>query len=51
MSQAALGAVEQRITQRHAIYDEFAEVLLAVEQSISEVVQQQMHIFGSAGRL
>jgi len=26
-------------------------VLLAVERSISEVVQQQMHIFGSAGRL
>ena len=51
MSQAALGAIEQRMTQRHAIYDEFAEVLLAVERSISEVVQQQMHIFGSAGRL
>lgn len=51
MSQAALGAIERRMAQRHAIYDEFAEVLLAVEQSIDEVVHQQMHIFGSAGRL
>ncbi|AHG21388.1 hypothetical protein Z042_18585 [Chania multitudinisentens RB-25] len=51
MSQAALGVIEQRIAQRNAIYDEFAEMLLAVEQTISEVVQQQMQIFGSAGRL
>lgn len=51
MSQVALGVLEQRMMQRQTLYDEFAEILLAIEQSIDDVVQQQMHIFGSAGRL
>lgn len=50
MSQAALGAVEQRMNQRHAIYDEFAELLLGIEEAITDVVAQQMQIFGSSGK-
>jgi len=50
MSQAALDAIETQIDQRDARYDSFAELLMAVERSISSVVAQQMQIFGSSGR-
>ena len=50
MSQAALDAIETQIGQRDARYDSFAELLMAVERSISSVVAQQMQIFGSSGR-
>eukprot|EP00102_Acyrthosiphon_pisum_P017635 XP_008189126.1 PREDICTED: probable fructose-bisphosphate aldolase [Acyrthosiphon pisum] len=50
MSQAALGAIEKQITQRDARYDSFAELLMAVEHDIANVVAQQMQVFGSAGR-
>ncbi|KAJ9432651.1 MULTISPECIES: ketose 1,6-bisphosphate aldolase [Pantoea] len=50
MSQAALGAIEAQITQRDARYDSFAELLMAVERDIANVVAQQMQVFGSAGR-
>lgn len=50
MSQAALGAVEQRMTNRRPIYDEFAELLLGIEEAITDVVARQMRIFGSNGK-
>lgn len=50
MSQAALAAVEARMAHRQPMYDEFAELLLAVEAAISDTVAQQMRIFGSAGQ-
>ncbi|WP_114191512.1 ketose 1,6-bisphosphate aldolase [Edaphovirga cremea] len=50
MSQAALTAIEGRMGERKAIYDEFAELLMAIENSIADVVAQQMQIFGSAGK-
>ena len=50
MSQAALAAVEARMAHRQPMYDEFAELLLAVEAAISDAVAQQMRIFGSAGQ-
>ncbi len=50
MSQAALASVEQRITHRQPIYDEFAELLLGIEEAITDTVSEQMRIFGSAGR-
>ena len=51
MSQAALGAVEQRMANRRAMYDEFAELLLGIEEAITDVVAQQMRVFGSSGKL
>ncbi|WP_042820788.1 ketose 1,6-bisphosphate aldolase [Yersinia wautersii] len=51
MSQAALAAVEQRMTHRHAIYDEFAELFLGIEEAITDVVAQQMRIFGSSEQI
>lgn len=50
MSQAALSATEQRMTNRRAIYDEFAELLVGIEEAIADVVAQQMRIFGSSGK-
>ncbi|HAZ55444.1 MAG TPA: ketose-bisphosphate aldolase [Franconibacter helveticus] len=50
MSQAALGAVEQRMTNRRPIYDEFAELLLGIKEAITDVVARQMRIFGSNGK-
>lgn len=50
MSQAALQAVEQRITHRQPLYDEFAELLLGIETAITDTVAEQMRIFGSAGK-
>ncbi|QFH69519.1 ketose 1,6-bisphosphate aldolase [Atlantibacter subterranea] len=49
MSQAALGAVEQRMADRKPMYDEFAELLLGIEEAITDVVAEQMRTFGSAG--
>ncbi len=49
MSQAALAAVEARMAHRQPMYDEFAELLLAVEAAMSDTVAQQMRIFGGAG--
>lgn len=51
MSQAALSAVETRIANRQPLYDEFAELLLAIEEAITDTVSEQMRIFGSAGRV
>lgn len=51
MSQAALAAVEQKMTHRHAIYDEFAELFLGIEEAITDVVAQQMRIFGSSEQI
>ena len=50
MSQAALGAIDQCMSSRNTRYDEFAEMLMAVETAISEIVMQQMQIFGSSGK-
>ncbi|OWY76751.1 ketose 1,6-bisphosphate aldolase [Pantoea sp. AMG 501] len=50
MSQAALDAVERSLASRNTRYDEFAELLMAVENAICETVMQQMKIFGSVGR-
>ncbi|WP_367144008.1 ketose 1,6-bisphosphate aldolase [Pantoea stewartii] len=50
MSQAALDAVERSLASRNTRYDEFAELLMAVEKAICETVMQQMNIFGSAGQ-
>ncbi len=49
MSQAALAAVEARMAHRQPMYDEFAELLLAVEAAISDTVAQQMRIFWQCG--
>lgn len=51
MSQAALDAIEARMANRQPIYDEFAQLLLSVEQAITDTVAGQMRIFGSAGQL
>ena len=51
MSQAALGAVEQRMAERKPMYDEFAELLLGIEEAITDVVAEQMRTFGSAGQI
>ena len=50
MSQAALAAVEQRMANRQPLYDEFAELLLGIEEAITDTVAEQMRIFGSAGQ-
>lgn len=50
MSQAALAAVEQRMANRQPLYDEFAELLLGIEEAINDTVAEQMRIFGSAGQ-
>lgn len=50
MSQAALDAVERSLASRNTRYDEFAELLMAVENAICENVMQQMKIFGSVGQ-
>ncbi|AVG77436.1 ketose 1,6-bisphosphate aldolase [Pantoea ananatis] len=50
MSQAALDAVERSLASRNTRYDEFAELLMAVENAICETVMQQMKIFGSVGQ-
>jgi fructose-bisphosphate aldolase class II len=51
MSQAALASVEQRITHRQPVYDELAELLLGIEEAITDTVSEQMRIFGSAGQI
>ncbi|ADO50317.1 ketose 1,6-bisphosphate aldolase [[Enterobacter] lignolyticus] len=50
MSQAALEAIEHRMTHRRPIYDELAELLLGIEMAITDTVTEQMQIFGSAGK-
>lgn len=50
MSQAALAAVESRMNNRQQLYDEFAELLLGIEEAITDTVSEQMRIFGSAGQ-
>ncbi|WP_288428518.1 ketose 1,6-bisphosphate aldolase [uncultured Pantoea sp.] len=50
MSQAALDAVERSLASRNTRYDEFAELLMAVENAICDTVMQQMKIFGSVGQ-
>ncbi|VEB92397.1 sugar-bisphosphate aldolase [Citrobacter koseri] len=51
MSQAALAAVESRMANRQPLYDEFAELLLGIEEAITDTVSEQMRIFGSAGQI
>lgn len=51
MSQAALAAVDKSMTARHEIYDEFAELMLSIEQAITDIVAEQMRIFGSEGKI
>ena len=38
MSQAALSAVEQRMANRQPLYDEFAELLLGIEEAITDSI-------------
>ena len=45
-----LAAVEQRMANRQPLYDEFAELLLGIEEAITDTVAEQMRIFGSAGQ-
>jgi len=51
MSQAALAAVDKSMTARDQIYDEFAELMLSIEQAIANIVAEQMRIFGSEGKI
>lgn len=51
MSQAALAAVDKSMTARDEIYDEFAELMLSIEQAITDIVAEQMRIFGSEGKI
>jgi len=51
MSQAALAAVDKSMTVRDQIYDEFAELMLSIEQAIADIVAEQMRIFGSEGKI
>ena len=51
MSQAALAAVDKSMTARDQIYDEFAELMLSIEQAIADIVAEQMRIFGSEGKI
>jgi len=51
MSQAALAAVDKNMTARDQIYDEFAELMLSIEQAITDIVAEQMRIFGSEGKI
>ena len=51
MSQAALAAVDKSMTARDQIYDEFAELMLSIEQAITDIVAEQMRIFGSEGKI
>ncbi|WP_312229689.1 ketose 1,6-bisphosphate aldolase [Pseudescherichia sp.] len=51
MSQAALAAVDRSMTARDQIYDEFAELMLSIEQAITDIVAEQMRIFGSEGKI
>ena len=50
MSQAALASVTQSMQKKNEIYDEFAELLMGVEQAIERTVTEQMTLFGSVGR-
>ncbi|STQ61782.1 fructose-bisphosphate aldolase [Pseudescherichia vulneris] len=36
---------------RDQIYDEFAELMLSIEQAITDIVAEQMRIFGSEGKI
>lgn len=51
MSQAALASVEASIAKKVEIYDSFAELLMGVEDAIEKTVAEQMHIFGSVGKV
>lgn len=51
MSQAALDTIEARMANRQPLYDEFAQLLLSVEEAITDTVAGQMRVFGSAGQL
>ena len=51
MSQAALAAVDKSMAARDQIYDEFAELMLNIEQAITDIVAEQMRIFGSEGKI
>jgi len=51
MSQAALAAVDKSMTARDEIYDEFAELMLSIEQAITDIVAEQMRVFGSEGKI
>ncbi|SLK10691.1 fructose-bisphosphate aldolase, class II [Enterobacter sp. NFR05] len=51
MSQAALDTIEARMANRQPLYDEFAQLLLSVEEVITDTVAGQMRVFGSAGQL
>lgn len=51
MSQAALAAVDKSMAARDQIYDEFAELMLSIEQAITDIVAEQMRIFGSEGKI
>ncbi|WAH51251.1 ketose 1,6-bisphosphate aldolase [Pseudescherichia vulneris] len=51
MSQAALAAVDKSMAARDQIYDEFAELMLSIEQAIADIVVEQMRIFGSEGKI
>ncbi|WP_312414202.1 ketose 1,6-bisphosphate aldolase [Pseudescherichia sp.] len=51
MSQAALAAVDKSMTARDQIYDEFAELMLSIEQAITDIVAEQMRVFGSEGKI
>ncbi|MGL4861141.1 MAG: class II fructose-bisphosphate aldolase, partial [Enterobacteriaceae bacterium] len=47
-SDAALAAIKQNLHAPQTRYDTLAETLMAMEQAITQVVIQQMRIFGSA---